>query len=109
MIVPGPGRLFAEAGRRAFHQGAASSAVTLLDKALELLPADGDARVRADAVAALLYALVEAGQVERAMTSAAELEQVTAMLDRPVSGASCTPGLPGPPWSAADPARDWPR
>lgn len=77
----GAGRLFAEAGRRAFHQGAASSAVTLLDKALELLASDSDARIRADAFATQLYALVEAGQVERAMTSAGELEQVTAMLD----------------------------
>jgi DNA-binding CsgD family transcriptional regulator len=76
------GELFAEAGRRAFHQGAANSAVTLLDKALELLAADGDARTRADAFATQLYALVEAGQVERAMTSAAELEHVTSLLDR---------------------------
>jgi DNA-binding CsgD family transcriptional regulator len=79
--LAGAGRLFAEAGRRAFHQGAASSAVTLLDKALELLAVDGDARVRADAFATQLYALVEAGQVERAVASAAELEQVTGMLD----------------------------
>jgi hypothetical protein len=43
--------------------------VTLLDKALDLLPADGDARARADAFAAQLYALVEAGQVERAISS----------------------------------------
>jgi DNA-binding CsgD family transcriptional regulator len=78
----GAGRLFAEAGRRAFHHGAASSAVTLLDKALELLASDSDAQIRADAFATQLYALVEAGQVERAMTSAAELEQVTGMLDR---------------------------
>ncbi len=78
----GAGRLFAEAGRRAFHQGAVSSAVTLLDKALELLATDKDARIRADAFATQLYALAEAGQVERAMTSAEELEQVTGMLDR---------------------------
>jgi DNA-binding CsgD family transcriptional regulator/tetratricopeptide (TPR) repeat protein len=76
------GGLFAEAGRRAFEQGAVSSAVTLLDKALELLPADGDAGLRAAAFATRLYALVEAGQVERVMTSVAELEQITGMLDR---------------------------
>jgi DNA-binding CsgD family transcriptional regulator len=76
------GQLFAEAGRRAFQQGAASSAVILLDKALELLATDGDARIRADAFATQLYALVEAGQVERAMTSAADLEHVTGMLDQ---------------------------
>jgi DNA-binding CsgD family transcriptional regulator len=79
----GAGALFAEAGRRALRQGAATSAVTLLDKALDLLPADGDARARADAVAAQLYALVEAGQVERAISSAGELERVTSMLDGP--------------------------
>ncbi len=76
------GRLFAEAGRRAFAQGAANSAVTLLDRALELLARDGDGQVRADAFATLLYALVEAGEVERAVASAAELEQVTGLLDR---------------------------
>ena len=79
----GAGALFAEAGCRALHQGAASSAVTLLDKALELLPPDSDTQVRTDAFAAQLYALVEAGQVERAMSSAGELEKVTSMLDRP--------------------------
>ena len=80
--LAGAGRLFAEAGRRAFHQGAASSAVGLLDRALPLLAADSDALIRADAFATLLYALVEAGQVERAMTSAAELDQVVGLLDR---------------------------
>jgi DNA-binding CsgD family transcriptional regulator len=79
----GAGALFAEAGQRALRQGAATSAVVLLDKALELLPADGDARVRADAVAAQLYALVEAGQVERAVSSAGALERVTSTLDGP--------------------------
>jgi DNA-binding CsgD family transcriptional regulator len=79
----GAGTLFAEAGRRALHHGAATSAVTLLDKALESLSADGDARLRADAVAAQLYALVEAGQVERAISSAGELERFTSMLDGP--------------------------
>jgi DNA-binding CsgD family transcriptional regulator len=76
------GELFAEAGSRAFRQGAANSAVTLLDKALDLLATDGDARIRAESFATQLYALVEAGQVERAMTSAAELEHITGMLDR---------------------------
>jgi DNA-binding CsgD family transcriptional regulator len=76
------GRLFTEAGRRALQQGAASSAVTLLDNALELLTAEADVPVRADAFAARLYALVEAGQVELALTSVAELEQVTSMLGR---------------------------
>jgi DNA-binding CsgD family transcriptional regulator len=76
------GRLFAQAGHRALAQGAANSAVTLLDKALELLVRDGDAQVRADAFASLLYALAEAGLVERAVTSAAELDQVAGLLSR---------------------------
>lgn len=76
------GRLFAEAGRRALAQGAANSAVTLLDKALELLTRPDDARERADAFASLLYALAEAGQVERAVMSADELAYVTSPLSR---------------------------
>jgi DNA-binding CsgD family transcriptional regulator/tetratricopeptide (TPR) repeat protein len=79
---PGAGRLFAEAGHRALTQGAANSAVTLLDKALELLAADGDAQARADAFADLLYALAEAGLVERAVSSAGELHQVAGLLSR---------------------------
>ena len=78
----GAGRLFAEAGRRAFQQGAAGSAVALLDRAVELLAAGGEAATRADAFATLLYALVEAGQVDRAVASAAQLDQVAGMLDR---------------------------
>jgi DNA-binding CsgD family transcriptional regulator/tetratricopeptide (TPR) repeat protein len=77
---PRAGRLFADAGRRALAQGAASSAVTLLDKALELLADGGDAQVRADAFASQLYALAEAGLVERAVTSAGELDQVAGLL-----------------------------
>ncbi|HEX4789103.1 MAG TPA: AAA family ATPase [Actinospica sp.] len=81
------GRLFAEAGRRALDQGAANSAVTLLDKALELLDGgdgrdggDGDPQARADAFAARLLALAEAGLMERAVASARELDQFTALL-----------------------------
>jgi DNA-binding CsgD family transcriptional regulator len=76
------GRLFAEAGQRAMAQGAARSAVMLLDKALELLTGDADAQVRADTFAALLYALAEAGMVERALTSAPELEKIAGLLSR---------------------------
>jgi DNA-binding CsgD family transcriptional regulator len=77
------GRLFAEAGRRALDQGAANSAVTLLDKALEVLEGGdgGDPQARADAFAARLLALAEAGLVERAVASARELDQFTALLD----------------------------
>ncbi|HEY3954527.1 MAG TPA: AAA family ATPase [Streptosporangiaceae bacterium] len=73
-------RLFAEAGHRALAQGAASSAVTLLDRALELLTEDDDQQVRADAFADLLLALAEAGLVERALNSASELEQLAGLL-----------------------------
>lgn len=74
------GRLFAEAGRRALAQGAASSAVSLLDKALELLTRQDDAQERAEAFANQLYALAEAGLVERAIRSADGLEAVTSLL-----------------------------
>jgi DNA-binding CsgD family transcriptional regulator len=76
------GQLFAEAGRRALNQGAAGSAVTLLDEAITLLTEGGDARDRAAAFASLLYALAEAGLVERAVTAAAELEQMAGLLGR---------------------------
>jgi tetratricopeptide (TPR) repeat protein len=74
------GRLFAQAGHRALAQGAASSAVTLLDRALELLTRNADPHERADAFAGLLYALAEAGLVERAVTSAGELDHLTGFL-----------------------------
>jgi tetratricopeptide (TPR) repeat protein len=76
------GRLFAEAGRRALSQGAANSAVTLLDEALKLLAEGADAHGRAEAFAALLYALAEAGLVERAVAAAGELEQMAGLLSR---------------------------
>jgi hypothetical protein len=75
------GRLFAEAGRRALANGAADSAVTLLDRARDLL-VDDDAVVRADAFAALLHALTEAGLVERAIASADAFDRVAGVLDR---------------------------
>jgi DNA-binding CsgD family transcriptional regulator len=74
------GRLFAEAGRRALAQGAANSAVTLVDRAWGLLTAE-DAEERADTLETLLHALVEAGLVERALASVSILDQVGA-LDR---------------------------
>jgi hypothetical protein len=58
------GRLFAEAGRQA----------------LELLSRNEDAAERADAFASLLYALAEAGLVERAVTSAGELDRLASLL-----------------------------
>ena len=76
------GRLFAEAGRRALAQGAAKSAVTLLDRALELLVREDDVQERADAFATLLNALAEAGMVERAVGLADEIERVGILLSR---------------------------
>jgi ATP/maltotriose-dependent transcriptional regulator MalT len=61
------GRLLGEAGRRALAAGAATSAVTLLDRARALLTAEADAEVRADVVESLLYALAEAGEFDRAL------------------------------------------
>jgi ATP/maltotriose-dependent transcriptional regulator MalT len=78
------GRLFVEAGRRALAQGAANSAVILLDKALDLLEPSKDARDRADAFASLLYALAEAGLVERAVACAGELDRFASLLNRNV-------------------------
>lgn len=74
------GVLFAEAGRRALAQGAASTAVSLLDKAIELLGTGDDAQARADALAALLLALAEAGMVERAVAEATGLDRFVGLL-----------------------------
>ncbi|HEY3955993.1 MAG TPA: AAA family ATPase [Streptosporangiaceae bacterium] len=76
------GQLFAEAGRRALDQGAADSAVALLDEAIGLLTEGGDAPGRAAAFASRLTALAEAGLVERAVAAAAELEQLAGLLAR---------------------------
>ena len=69
------GRLFTEAGRRARTQGAAHSAVGLLDTAWDLL-AGGDPAERAAALEHMVYALAEAGLVERALASISTLDQV---------------------------------
>ncbi|HYQ66195.1 helix-turn-helix transcriptional regulator [Actinophytocola sp.] len=62
----GAARLFAEAGRRALADGAPSSAITLLERADELL-ADSDATsTRAEILESLLYSLAEAGRFDRA-------------------------------------------
>ncbi|MFV2099244.1 AAA family ATPase [Micromonospora sp. LOL_014] len=73
------GRLFAEAGRRALTAGAAASAVSLLDRACDLLT---DAPARADALEQLLLALAEAGEVERALASIDTLDQVRGLTAR---------------------------
>jgi DNA-binding CsgD family transcriptional regulator len=74
------GRLFAEAGRRCLVEGAANSAVTLLDRAWELL-AEDDAGTRADALEPLIYALAEAGRIDRALAAVKFVEQVAGALD----------------------------
>lgn len=68
------GHLFAEAGRRALAQGAAHSAVELLDRAWHLLDSDVSARV--DVLESQLYALAEAGLVDRALSAAGLLAEV---------------------------------
>lgn len=74
------GRLFAEAGRRALANGAAHSAVALLDKAWELLV--NDVPARADALEARLYALAEAGLVDKALAEVGLLAEIGSGLDR---------------------------
>ncbi|MTK04796.1 helix-turn-helix transcriptional regulator [Micromonospora sp. CP22] len=69
------GRLFTEAGRRALAQGAATSAVALLDRAWEL-QAGSPGDVRADTLEALLQALGEAGLVSRALALVSSPDQV---------------------------------
>ncbi|WP_433528262.1 AAA family ATPase [Micromonospora sp. CA-263727] len=76
------GRLFTEAGRRALAQGAARSAVTLLERAEEMLAAEGDVEARADTQEALLLTYVEVGQVERALASVEGLERLGGVLDQ---------------------------
>jgi DNA-binding CsgD family transcriptional regulator len=63
------GELFAEAGRRALADGATASAISLLDRAHELL--DADARV--NVLESLVDALAEAGQIDRALALTATL------------------------------------
>lgn len=59
-------QLFAEAGRRALADGAAGSAVTLLDQANRLLAGEASVEIKADVLESLLYALIEAGELDRA-------------------------------------------
>ncbi|GAB1644461.1 helix-turn-helix transcriptional regulator [Krasilnikovia sp. MM14-A1259] len=57
---------FAEAGRRALAAGATASAIALLDQALAALPATGRVAERAEVLESLVYALTEAGELDRA-------------------------------------------
>jgi predicted ATPase len=74
-------RLFTEAGRRALADGAAGSAVLLLERAESLVAVTDDVRNRADVLEALLSALGEAGHIERAFQLAATLPSHAAGLD----------------------------
>ncbi|MGQ0839436.1 AAA family ATPase [Actinokineospora sp.] len=67
------GKLFDQAGRRALEDGAAGSAVALLDQAEKLLAAAGEAALRAGVAEMLLYALAEHGQFDRAFELAGSL------------------------------------
>ncbi|UVS81567.1 helix-turn-helix transcriptional regulator [Actinokineospora sp. UTMC 2448] len=62
--------LFAEAGGRALADGAAGSAVALLQRAERLLADAGEPGKRADVLEQLLYALAEHGQFDRAFALA---------------------------------------
>jgi len=70
------GRLLIEAGRRALAQGAAVSTVALLNQAWDVISDDDDGTERGNALEALLYALAEAGLVERALSLTATLDEV---------------------------------
>jgi DNA-binding NarL/FixJ family response regulator len=73
------GRLLVEAGQRALAEGAAHSAVTVLDRAWQLLADDVPARVTA--LEHRVYALAEAGLVDRALAEADLLDDVGTGLD----------------------------
>ena len=70
---PAAGLLFAVAGRRALADGAAASAERLLNRAVELIPAQSHAVQRAEALESLLYALTEAGDVDQALRRGVDL------------------------------------
>lgn len=77
---PGAGRLLARAGQRALDSGAAESAVRLLDQARDLVAADDV--TRAGVLESLVYALAEAGQIERALESVSVFDELGGGLDR---------------------------
>lgn len=72
----GAARLYAEAGRRALADGAATSAVSLLERAEQLLFDDPSAVDWAKVVHTLIYALTEAGQFDRAINLVGRLDEL---------------------------------
>ncbi|RKT56487.1 ATP-binding protein [Saccharothrix australiensis] len=94
------GALLAEAGRRALADGAAGSAVRLLDQAHRLPAGLVDVGVRADVLASLLPALGEAGQFERAFKLVDAVAELSAAgLDR-IRRAELHTGLARVAWLA---------
>ncbi|MEU4806020.1 AAA family ATPase [Actinosynnema sp. NPDC023587] len=94
------GALLAEAGRRALADGAAGSAVRLLDHAHRLPLGRVDVGLRADVLASLLPALGEAGQFERAFALQDAVAELSAAgLDR-VRRAELHTGLAKVAWLA---------
>ncbi|CAM3624907.1 helix-turn-helix transcriptional regulator [Kibdelosporangium persicum] len=83
--IQGAATLFAEAGRRALADGASESSVKLLDRANTLLQGESTAESKARILETLLYALAEAGQVDRA-------RMLVDTLDEQLNGASLSPG-----------------
>ncbi|ALG14688.1 hypothetical protein AOZ06_10690 [Kibdelosporangium phytohabitans] len=82
--VRGAATLFAEAGRRALADGASESSVRLLDRANTLLRDESSAESKAEVLEILLYALAEAGQVDRA-------RELVDTLDEQLNGAVLSP------------------
>jgi DNA-binding CsgD family transcriptional regulator/tetratricopeptide (TPR) repeat protein len=76
--------LFAEAGRRALADGASESSVKLLDRANALLQGEATVESKAEILETLLYALAEAGQVDRA-------RMLVDTLDEQLGGSSLAP------------------
>ncbi|OIK27461.1 helix-turn-helix transcriptional regulator [Streptomyces malaysiense] len=68
-------RCFAQAGRSALAAGAVNSAVSLLERAVDLLSAPDRAADRASLVEQLVYTLAENGQLDRACALADELPE----------------------------------
>ncbi|MEV6410879.1 AAA family ATPase [Kribbella sp. NPDC051718] len=70
------GRLFAQAGRRAFDEGSMASAVHLLDRAHTLLAGDSDLVYRSEVLSSLLLAAGENGQFDHPAADAAVIEKL---------------------------------
>jgi DNA-binding CsgD family transcriptional regulator len=72
----GAARLFSQAAHRALADGATTSAVTLLERAQQLLAGHDDQAAMADVLETLLYALAEAGKFDRAFELFGTLDEL---------------------------------